>query len=65
MHGATSYKDTFCSVFKCLPKTWTLVALDLPGHGGSTFREDMSYTHVEMEGFLHEVCAVELPFFIM
>ena len=56
IHGATSNKHTFYSVWKCLPKSWTLVALDLPGHGESTFSMEQSYTHVEMEGFLHEVC---------
>ena len=55
IHGVTSSKHTFYWVWKCLPKSWTLIALDFPGHGGSTFSTELSYTHVEMEGFLHEV----------
>ena len=56
IHGFTSNKLNWFMFFKMLPKEWRLVALDLPGHGLSGFRENAGYSAREMDHMLHEVC---------
>ena len=39
MHGFTSGKDAWCMMANYIPKRIHVVALDLPGHGGTTRKE--------------------------
>ena len=55
VHGFTSNKLSWIPVIKILPKSWRVVALDLPGHGDSGFRNDFSYSTSDLAKFLHEV----------
>ena len=55
VHGFTSNKLSWISIIKALPKSWRIVAMDLPGHGDSGFRDDISYSTFDLATFLHEV----------
>ena len=56
VHGFTSNKLSWFVFFKLLPKTWRLIALDLPGHGLSEFNENVDYSAPGMDKILHKVC---------
>ena len=55
VHGFTSNKLSWIPIIKILPKSWRVVALDLPGHGDSGFRDDFSYSTFDLANLLHEV----------
>ena len=40
LHGFSSSKDQFSDMIKYLPPHIHVVAVDMPGHGGSTRRDD-------------------------
>ncbi len=39
LHGFASSKDTWCRMASYIPKRIHVVAVDLPGHGGTTRKE--------------------------
>ena len=39
IHGYTSAKDNWVMMAKYLPKRFHVIAMDLPGHGGTTRKE--------------------------
>ena len=55
VHGFTSSKLSWFPVIKSLPKSWRIVALDLPGHGLSGFKENAGYNVAGMDKILHKV----------
>ena len=55
-HGATVNKHSWISLIWFLPSSWRIIAIDLPGHGDSGFKETEKYSPYEVEGILHEVC---------
>ena len=55
IHGLTSQKLSWAPVVRSLPKTWRIVAIDLPGHGKSGFNMEHNYNVVNMGELLHEV----------
>lgn len=55
IHGVTSQKLSWAPVIRSLPKSWRVIAIDLPGHGKSGFSEELNYSVVSMGEFLHEV----------
>lgn len=57
VHGLTSNKLSWVPIIKILPKSWRIIALDLPGHGDSGFRDDFSYSTFALGKLLHEVRA--------
>ncbi len=58
IHGLTSQKVSWAPVIRSLPKTWRIVAIDLPGHGKSGFNSEQNYSTVNMGELLHEVSLV-------
>lgn len=55
LHGATVDKYSWFSLIWFLPKSWRVLALDLPGHGDSGFKYTEKYSPYEVEATLHEV----------
>ena len=55
IHGFTSQKLGFVPIIRALPKSWRVIAFDLPGHGESGFREDVKYCADEIGDTIHEV----------
>ena len=55
VHGFTSNKLAWIRTIWALPKSWRVVVLDLPGHGDSGFRDDLSYSTSDLMKLLHEV----------
>ena len=54
-HGATVNKHSWISLVWFLPISWRIIAIDLPGHGDSGFKDTEKYSPYEVEGLLHEV----------
>lgn len=44
LHGYNSEKTMWFSLFKHLPRDWGLIAVDMPGHGESSFKPKADYT---------------------
>lgn len=55
LHGATVDKYSWLSLVRRFPKSWGIVAIDLPGHGDSGFIEEYNYSPIGVEEILHEV----------
>lgn len=55
VHGFSGAKIALLPLVKALPKSWRVVALDLPGHGESGFNAEQSYTCAGMGDILNEV----------
>ena len=55
IHGFTSQKLGWSPVFWYLPKSWRIIAVDLPGHGHSGFSDNFNYSINGIVSMLHKV----------
>jgi len=54
-HGFTSTKGTWRNVLTQLPESLHVIAVDLPGHGGTTFRQTDGFTAKDMAERMHQL----------
>jgi len=57
-HGFTSTKGTWRSVLENFPDSLHVIAVDLPGHGGTTFNESDGFTARDMALRIHQLTQV-------
>ena len=55
LHGFTSQKAMWCEMAKVLPRSYHLIAVDLPGHGNSTRNLHDDYSISSQAEKLHQV----------
>jgi len=54
-HGFTSTKGTWRTVLEKFPDSLHVIAVDLPGHGGTTFRPSDGFTAEDMAKKIHQL----------
>ena len=60
LHGISGKKYDWCSMLAYIPRSWRIIALDLPGHGESGFNKDLNYSSASVGEILHEVSIHEM-----
>lgn len=53
VHGMSSQKLSWAPVIRSLPKSWRIIAIDLPGHGKSSFDFNKKYNAEGMCALFH------------
>ena len=56
VHGFTGDKGVWCLMGSALPKSYHLVAVDLPGHGYTTRKHHDDHSIPAQVAKLHQVC---------
>ena len=65
VHGMSSQKLSWAPVIRSLPKSWRIIAIDLPGHGKSSFDFNKKYDAEGMCALFHGVSVLILYLYLI